>query len=846
MLSTLNESNSLQCSPAGINNPFDPATPTLSVSETNGDFAYHVFHEDELNIDWTLNDGRKLLFVIAIDAFPGEEVSLGGFSFSFLLPPPNNMPCIGFIVPCDQIGGLSAKEVDLPNLCSNPLMLRFATALDEPVPGYPNRKRIPVILTSADNAPTLYDIDEMDFLATLTTSQLMPGVSIVGGKIPAAQVLLYNEISNDPMNKRIYAKSGSMQVVVSKLTAPTIDNTLFSIVIDGPALESDCGTVDLAFMAYRRMIFSGSCCQTRAGTAALVEWNEGDCPTYCPGTIIRIAEATTNVPPTAACEDAFLDVFIQSNSTVVYNEAHVSMMLKHSGTLDWTSVNSNSVYCVNMPFCVTSTQVDAATLRIDFSIDGTPPLELSAPLGEIQLVRLAFKGHEFCITSASFSDARLLEDGETVYCLPSVGTSLTETTNADDVCNKSLVFKYTIYDGNPMKEINYSAGEPLACLVTGTALDYGTASICQCLNPGITQTFTPLKNDNPLNGLTTYDLVLISKHILGIEPLGSPYKMIAADANKSNSVTTSDIVELRKLILGIYTSLPNNTSWRFVPQSYVFPNPLNPFAPDFPETMDFTVPPNETTVEFYGIKVGDVNNTVVQRSESGRELAYGAVSGASGSVVEVPVFSAESFAKTAWQTAIHYDAAKLKLLDVRWPNALGSFQAREWHEPQPGNVRMLWYDGQGIEHLAPEGAPLCYLRFECLTEAPDVELSLDRQAPSLAYNASGIETALSLKRSDMALLRREPSPVVDTTPDWEATAYPNPAGERFRLELNLPAASGCRMVVYDLLGNAHWAFQKEFQAGHHILNDLPALPAGQYLIRFDTDWGSKTLRLVKQ
>jgi hypothetical protein len=73
-------------------------------------------------------------------------------------------------------------------------------------------------------------------------------------------------------------------------------------------------------------------------------------------------------------------------------------------------------------------------------------------------------------------------------------------------------------------------------------------------------TITPVKDDNPLNGVTTYDLVLMSKHILGIEPLGSPYKMIAADANKSNSITTFDIVELRKLILGIYkncqTTLP--------------------------------------------------------------------------------------------------------------------------------------------------------------------------------------------------------------------------------------------------------------------------------------------------
>src|SRR5690349_17259142 len=93
-----------------------------------------------------------------------------------------------------------------------------------------------------------------------------------------------------------------------------------------------------------------------------------------------------------------------------------------------------------------------------------------------------------------------------------------------------------------------------------------------------TMTITPAKDDNPLNGVTTYDLVLISKHILGIEPLGTPYNMIAADANKSNSITTFDIVELRKLILGIYAQLPQNTSWRFVDKDQVFANPSNPFA----------------------------------------------------------------------------------------------------------------------------------------------------------------------------------------------------------------------------------------------------------------------------
>jgi len=133
-------------------------------------------------------------------------------------------------------------------------------------------------------------------------------------------------------------------------------------------------------------------------------------------------------------------------------------------------------------------------------------------------------------------------------------------------------------------------------------------------------TVTPVKDDNPLNGVSTYDLVLISKHILGLEPLTSEYKMIAADANKSGSITTFDIVEIRKLILGIYTDLPNNTSWRFVDKSFVFPEPSNPFKTPFPENKSLPALANPALAQdFVAVKVGDVNGSSVANSLASSE-----------------------------------------------------------------------------------------------------------------------------------------------------------------------------------------------------------------------------------
>ncbi|MEL6719221.1 MAG: hypothetical protein AAFP82_10935, partial [Bacteroidota bacterium] len=129
------------------------------------------------------------------------------------------------------------------------------------------------------------------------------------------------------------------------------------------------------------------------------------------------------------------------------------------------------------------------------------------------------------------------------------------------------------------------------------------------LEKGGDYSLAPNKDDDPLNGVTTFDLVQISKHILNITPFINPYQMIAADVNKSGSITTFDMLELRKVILGIDNKFSNNTSWRFIPEDYVFDDPSNPFASDFPEQMNINDLQEDYQMGFIAIKVGDVNGS---------------------------------------------------------------------------------------------------------------------------------------------------------------------------------------------------------------------------------------------
>ncbi len=113
------------------------------------------------------------------------------------------------------------------------------------------------------------------------------------------------------------------------------------------------------------------------------------------------------------------------------------------------------------------------------------------------------------------------------------------------------------------------------------------------------------KDDNPANGVTAYDILLISKHIRGIQPFTEPWQWVAADANQDYMVDAQDSLELIHLILGINQYLPNEASWRFVRSDYVFPSP-NPLSQPLPETIRVGELVDSAQVLFLGIKIGDL------------------------------------------------------------------------------------------------------------------------------------------------------------------------------------------------------------------------------------------------
>jgi len=74
------------------------------------------------------------------------------------------------------------------------------------------------------------------------------------------------------------------------------------------------------------------------------------------------------------------------------------------------------------------------------------------------------------------------------------------------------------------------------------------------------------KTSEPFDGVSTIDITLMVRHILGLTLLDEDYKLIAADVNQDDKISGIDVVALRKVILGL-SGFPNDNVWQFDPPS---------------------------------------------------------------------------------------------------------------------------------------------------------------------------------------------------------------------------------------------------------------------------------------
>ena len=363
---------------------------------------------------------------------------------------------------------------------------------------------------------------------------------------------------------------------------------------------------------------------------------------------------------------------------------------------------------------------------------------------------------------------------------------------------------------------------------------------------------SPEKDLNPLNGVTTYDLVLMSQHILGVNPLNSPYQMIAADINNSGSITTFDIVQLRQLILYVITDFPTNESWRFVDMDYVFPNPTNPWTEAFPEVINVNglQTGGELLADFFAIKIGDINGSAQPNALLGSEerganeqllLDIEDRSIEAGESFDLS-FTANEFTQVlGYQFGLSFDKEAVSFVQTGSGSIITSDANFGLSLLEEGVITTSVNEADALS--IANGESLFTLSF---TANKDIQLSevfdlSNRYTPAEAYKADGELLDLGLN-----FIGENTNIVIDASTFELLQNKPNPFTESTVIGFTLPQASKVSLRIHDVNGRTIKSIEGDFSKGNNqILIDKSELnTTGVLFYTLETADDSATKKMI--
>ena len=440
------------------------------------------------------------------------------------------------------------------------------------------------------------------------------------------------------------------------------------------------------------------------------------------------------------------------------------------------------------------------------------------------------------------------EAGNTDYCTAEISIE-----DKNDVCfiaPAAAIYGTTKTEsGKTVKNVTLSAvqnGNILSSMMTTSTGGYTLGNLVQGQNYQVRAS----KKDNPANGVSTFDIALISRHLLGIQSFTTPYKMIAADVNRDGEITAADMLFIRKLVLRSLPEFPNNTSWRFVDNNFVFTDMGDPFSSDFAEVINVSSIGQTAQANFVAIKVGDVNGSVNPLNVSGSSgdniemrssetLTFEVENIEMKAGVEYTIpFTVHNFNALGFQFTINYATlgtpygegvecmgvlnGNLKGMDN---NNFGKFKnalTTSWN----GSVAETSVQAFSLVLKAAKNVKLS----DILTIGSNI-------TTAEAYNTNSERIAIGLKFNNSEH-SEEPFTLYQNEP--------NPFESETKISFNVPQPTMGKLTIYDATGRVMKTMKTVFDKGYNdiIVPKSDLHNAGVYFYRIDTPTHSATKKMI--
>ena len=360
---------------------------------------------------------------------------------------------------------------------------------------------------------------------------------------------------------------------------------------------------------------------------------------------------------------------------------------------------------------------------------------------------------------------------------------------------------------------------------------------------GQSYTVDPSADDDHLNGVTTLDLILIQRHILGLQRIDSPYRIIAADINNDNRVSSGDLVDLRSVILGYKERFENNESWRFIDKNYEFTDPRFPLNDNLREQYNIATLDANMDIDFIGMKVGDINGSVeaaslLASSRSSYALEVSDATFSEGDLVSMTLEASQDLDAIGMQMALDFDPSYVSFagleaitLDLSQAN-LGTYNTSE------GRLMISWDEVLGQPVLSTDR--LFTITFKAKRSG--------RLSEVVSLNSENISSEIYSSSLDVMNLHLE----FETTQTEAFTLHqntPNPFSDQTLISFYLPAPTEVTLRISDITGKVIKNYTGSFDKGNNYIqlskDDLNVSGVLHYTLSTNEKTDTKRMVILK-
>jgi Dockerin type I domain len=414
-----------------------------------------------------------------------------------------------------------------------------------------------------------------------------------------------------------------------------------------------------------------------------------------------------------------------------------------------------------------------------------------------------------------------------IWVKDSTGNVLSKTTSfqltAGTACGRPIPNTLAI-----MGNIKTESDRPIDAIVTlsgGATLSvrsnaFNFADLLRGGNFGV----APTRDNDWVNGVTTFDISIISKHILDITPITSLYKLIAADVNRDGSIDGADMLLTRNLVLGRTTKFANNTSWRFMPKSVTPTTSADGQPmPDFKETITYTNL-NDTVrnADFVAIKIGDVSGSAANTSlTSGRQtplLTRGTPFVLSTENIKLQAGKTQSFIVSAvsldlavLQFTLGFDNRLIKIKNIQTVDLEGFSDNNYAIFEKEGKVTLSWNGAElksnQLFKITIEAQQNGFLK-DVLTLNSDI-------TAAEAYNTEGVVKDVNLVFEAKNLPNGQAGTEGSLSEFLLLPNAPNPFKNETTIRFRLPSDDAVKLTVLDETGRVLAAQNRAFSKGYN-------------------------------